>query len=821
LDPVSIKPVFDQSLPAALLFAGYDVPDLMPGGKYRTQQTLTQQVTQGVTNTFKFVQGQGLQAFQSLRSIVNWPGSEFRARLVRPNGLLFAEIQSDQPPIVIDVDEAEPGEWTLDVTPIEVSVGEEVTITFATFDPNDPDRDGVPATLDNCPLHYNPDQEDSDGDGVGDACDNCRTAPNPLQEDSFPLDGPEGPGNGIGEACEVIPDDMDGDGIPNVLDNSPFVRNPDQTDTDDDAVGDASDNCPIAPNQDQADLNRNGIGDVCEDVTPPVLTCAEVDTAWRSIDASVACTAADGLSGLMNPADANFVLQTSVPSDTETAAATTDSRTVCDWLNNCATVGPVLGLRIDKKVPIVGIITPASATSTIGSVVIASYQCSDGGSGVGTCEGSVPSGAAIDTSSLGLKTFTVKATDYVGNTSTASVEYTVVAAPTVSMVTVTPNPQQYSDLTTFTATLSPATVLGQAPATSVMFVVGTQTLGTAPLVPVNGLLTGVLENVSLREPTPFGTDPTGQMSPGPHTVTAVFGGINPNFVVNDATTTLTIAKEDAVATYTGSVFASTACVTCSTATVTLSATVQDISAVPGDPATDDEEGDIRHATVTFEIVETGQTYPGVPVGLVTAGDTKTGTATKNVTVDLGGSDSDSFTILVTLDGYYTSAVEQSVMTVAKPLGDSFITGGGYVVLSQSAGMYAGQPGTKNNFGFNVKYNRNGRRLQGRINTLVRNNGHVYQIKGNAMTSLATNPATGVATFNGMANIQDVTDPLNPISIDGNATLQVTMTDRGEPGNMDTIGITVWNKDGGLWFSNNWTGTATAEQSLAGGNVVVR
>ena len=38
-----------------------------------------------------------------------------------------------------------------------------------------------------------------------------------------------------------------------------------------------------------------------------------------------------------------------------------------------------------------------------------------------------------------------------------------------------------------------------------------------------------------------------------------------------------------------------------------------------------------------------------------------------------------------------------------------------------------------------------------------------------------------------------------------------MTDKGEPGSSDTIGITVWNKSGGLWFSSNWNGTKTVEQ----------
>jgi hypothetical protein len=108
--------------------------------------------------------------------------------------------------------------------------------------------------------------------------------------------------------------------------------------------------------------------------------------------------------------------------------------------------------------------------------------------------------------------------------------------------------------------------------------------------------------------------------------------------------------------------------------------------------------------------------------------------------------------------------------------------------------------------------------------------HVYQVKGNAMTSLAVNPATCpkatasspcLATFNGKANIQDITNPAAPIAVDGNATLQVTMTDKGEPGaGSDTIGITVWNKSGGLWFSSEWNGTKTVEKPLGGGNLVV-
>jgi hypothetical protein len=48
-----------------------------------------------------------------------------------------------------------------------------------------------------------------------------------------------------------------------------------------------------------------------------------------------------------------------------------------------------------------------------------------------------------------------------------------------------------------------------------------------------------------------------------------------------------------------------------------------------------------------------------------------------------------------------------------------------------------------------------------------------------------------------------------------------MTDKGEPGSSDTIGITLWDKNGGLWFSSRWVAPSTLEQALRGGNLVVR
>jgi len=177
--------------------------------------------------------------------------------------------------------------------------------------------------------------------------------------------------------------------------------------------------------------------------------------------------------------------------------------------------------------------------------------------------------------------------------------------------------------------------------------------------------------------------------------------------------------------------------------------------------------------------------------------------------------------------------------------DSFVTGGGYIVVpanpdgktTASAGLYAADAGSKNNFGFNIKYNKSGTNLQGNINTIIRRtqddvvNGvvtpvvHVIQIKGNVMSSLAVQAATtstpaAKATFNGQASIQDITTG-TAVPLEGNATLQVTMTDNGELGITDRIGITVWNKSGGLFFASDWTGVTTKEDVLGKGNLVVR
>lgn len=161
------------------------------------------------------------------------------------------------------------------------------------------------------------------------------------------------------------------------------------------------------------------------DTTPPAITCGSADGLWHAGNVSIACTASDAGSGLANSADASFTLSTSVPVGSETASAETRTRTVCDRAGNCAIAGPVGGNKIDRKPPTVSITSPTSGPYTLNQRAAASYSCSDGGSGVATCAGSVAFGATLDTASVGVKTFTVAATDGAGNASSISVAYDV------------------------------------------------------------------------------------------------------------------------------------------------------------------------------------------------------------------------------------------------------------------------------------------------------------------------------------------------------------------------------------------------------------
>jgi hypothetical protein len=413
------------------------------------------------------------------------------------------------------------------------------------------------------------------------------------------------------------------------------------------------------------------------------------------------------------------------------------------------------------------------------------------------------------TSDFGNNTVTLTATDPSGNYSSCQATVTVLRRPTV-LVYKGDGSEQYSDKQILTAVLTDQLTNMVLSSKTVVFAIGAQSASAT--TGANGIASTDL--VLTQDPAPV------------YTVTTTFAG-DGIYAASTDSDPFDITQEDARATYTGALSVSTSGTTSSAATVTLSATIQEITAVPADPAYDAFKGDITKATVRFVNRDAGNAVIAtVPIGLVNVTDKTVGTVTYNWKVDIGNADAVQYNIGIIVDGYYTrnSSAEDEVVNVAKPLND-FITGGGYLILDQPAGQILPKKGSRNNFGFNVKYNKSGTNLQGSINTIVRSDeGKVYQVKGNAMTSLSimgatsTKPAQGI--FNGKATIQDITDPLNAIPVDGNASLQVTMTDLSSDGKYDRVAITVWNKSGGLWFASNWNGVKTLEQTIARGDLKV-
>ena len=109
----------------------------------------------------------------------------------------------------------------------------------------------------------------------------------------------------------------------------------------------------------------------------------------------------------------------------------------CSASNEFGNASNSVTIKVDSISPTVVVKTPASgATYSLNQIVAAAYTCTDVKSGVASCTGSVADGAHISTSTAGMQTFAVTATDNAGNTLTKSVPYSVLppaATPVFSL----------------------------------------------------------------------------------------------------------------------------------------------------------------------------------------------------------------------------------------------------------------------------------------------------------------------------------------------------------------------------------------------------
>src|SRR3954453_5293457 len=116
----------------------------------------------------------------------------------------------------------------------------------------------------------------------------------------------------------------------------------------------------------------------------------------QSVTASYSCadTGGSGVRSCMG------TVANGVAIDTKTAGAHTFSVTATDNANNTQTTTVNYTVAADTTAPSITITTPAaSATYTVGQDVKSAFTCADtGGSGVGTCSGTVANGSALNTS---------------------------------------------------------------------------------------------------------------------------------------------------------------------------------------------------------------------------------------------------------------------------------------------------------------------------------------------------------------------------------------------------------------------------------------
>ncbi len=159
------------------------------------------------------------------------------------------------------------------------------------------------------------------------------------------------------------------------------------------------------------------------DTTPPEITPNVSGTVgnngWYRSAVTVTWTVIDPESGIASSTGCG---QTVISNDT------TGTTITCSATNSAGlSASQQVIIKVDQTAPGINVVTPgAGASYLLGSSVTANYSCSDATSGVASCIGTAPSGSAIDTVSVGTKSFTVTASDNAGNAKTVTATYSVI-----------------------------------------------------------------------------------------------------------------------------------------------------------------------------------------------------------------------------------------------------------------------------------------------------------------------------------------------------------------------------------------------------------
>ncbi|HEU0174483.1 MAG TPA: M36 family metallopeptidase [Blastocatellia bacterium] len=388
-----------------------------------------------------------------------------------------------------------------------------------------------------------------------------------------------------------------------------------------------------------------------------------------------------------------------------------------------------------------------------GAVVNYSAPSFSGSCGVVTSD--PPSGSLFP---VGTTTVTVKGTRQDGTMTVSSFTVTVNAPTTTTVPAVA---GQYSDPVTLKANVTNATCPGGA----VEFKVNGSVVGSAPVVSGTATL-------------PY----TILLAQGSYPIVATYSSSSPG-TGSSGSGTLTVAKEDAVVTPSDSNPTSVKVNSAggTAGPITLCAAINETN--------DESLGDISLATpVTFTLA------PVAPGATITRTATTTGGGvggTLNACVTLTNVPVNVYDVTISVGGNYYTGSGSDVLAVYDPsLG--FVTGGGTISHN----------GVTANFGFNVKYKRNGAPEGELLYSECSPTGNV-KLKSVSMQSLSI--VGNTAVFIGKATLNGV----------GNHKFRVTVVDNGEPGRNDQFGLQVTAPNGAII-----PGLTFDPITLRGGNIQV-
>jgi YD repeat-containing protein len=378
-------------------------------------------------------------------------------------------------------------------------------------------------------------------------------------------------------------------------------------------------------------------------------------------------------------------------------------------------------------------------------------------------------------------------------------------------------------LSNYDVTITPATLtILPAPLQIAANAVSKQYSDPVPLLTATftGLVLGETPS-SLAGTLSIATTADALSAPGTYPIT--IGGLSSqNYAITYVGSTLTVTPEDARVVITSPPVVSVA--PSGATSVTLAATVQDISATAS-AAGDTTAGDIRKATLTFIDRVTGATLCTAAIGVVQPSDTRTGVVTCTFARDFGSTRPATLRVAAVVSGYYArnDAADDQRLTIAATLTDR-VDGGGKVIVSTAAGLYAPDAGSDAQFEINFRNDSNGA-VSGSIRFVFdrTENGvkHKYELSPVAMTSLAllrTNPG-GTAFVVGSGTIVDATTKQTVVAT---APFIVTASDTGvtASGDHGSLSVTLLKPDGGIFIAAGWNGVRAVEQPVQNGNIQI-